>query len=135
MFYSKLAEGKISFMEITNLNLFYFLVYTEITFVILSVLKLLLTFFMSIILSIFKLPDYKQDIFIIYTEIPLMLILLVVSTHLAYINTINETIFTKVIFFTCLFLVVLIFRLLYQKDIYGLAKKEDNVVNRQHKVD
>lgn len=119
-------------MDTNNLNILYYLVYVEIILLVLGLIRTVLNFIVGIIMSIFNVIEYKQDNFMILTEIPLMILLLFTTTHLAYINTIDSSLGIKILFYASTAMSLLIFRLLYQKDIYELASKENNLLLRYY---
>lgn len=115
-------------MDTNNLNIFYFLVYIEIMLLVLGLLRTIVTFFVGIILAIFNVRDDKQDMVALWTEIPLMFILLLTTTHLAFINTVDASLGLKILYYLSAAVILLVFRLLHQKDVYGLADKEGNIL-------
>lgn len=110
-----------------NLNIFNYLIYIEILIILLAITRSILNFVAGIVMAIFKIHPVKQDNFAILTEIPVMVILVLTATNLAYIITADDVISKKALYYGCALICIIIFRIEYQKDIYELASKEGNI--------
>ena len=86
-------------MEVFKLNIFYFLVYIEFVIILCHILQFVLNFIFSIILILFHLEYSKFNRVSLYTEPVIMFVMIMVSTHLAYINTSDSLLGTKLLYY------------------------------------
>lgn len=113
-------------MEPDKLNVFFFLVYVEIIILIFVVLRHVLNMIVSIFTVSFNVIEYKANVISLITEIPAMLLIILTVGRLAYINTVDNSLGIKILYFSTSALLILIYRILYQGDIYEIANKRDD---------
>lgn len=113
-------------MEPDKLNIFFFLVYVEIIILIFVVLRHVLNMIVSIFTVSFNVIEYKANVISLITEIPALLLVILTVGRLAYINTVDNGLGIKILYFSTSALLILIYRILYQGDIYEIASKRDD---------
>ncbi len=113
-------------MNPNNLNILYFLVYVEIIILIFVVLRHVLNMIVSIFTVSFNVIEYKANVISLITEAPAMLLIILTVGHLAYINTVDKNLGMKILYFSTSVLLILIYRILYQGDIYEIANKRND---------
>ncbi len=86
-------------MNPTNLNILYFLVYVEIIIIIFVILRHVLNMIVSIFTVSFNVIEYKATVISLITEIPAMLLIILTVGRLAYINTVDDSLGIKILYF------------------------------------
>ena len=113
-------------MNPNHLNILYFLAYVEIGIFIFVVLRHVLNMVVSIFMASFNVIEYKANVISLITEIPAMLLIILTAGNLAYINTLDKSLGTKILYFSTAALLILIYRIVYQANIYEIANKRND---------
>jgi hypothetical protein len=101
-------------------------VYVEIIIIIFVVLRHVLNMIVSIFTVSFNVIEYKANVISLITEIPAMLLIILTVGRLAYINTLDNSLGIRILYFSTSALLIIIYRILYQGDIYEIANKRDD---------
>jgi len=114
-------------MNYNQLNLFEFLLYLELLFVLITIINaFIITPLLMIITSIFDVISYKVDAINLYLNIPFTILEIVLIKILIDVNAPGSSDFIKILFYLGGLLIFVVNRLIHQKGVYELAIKENN---------
>jgi len=114
-------------MNYNQLNLFEFLLYLELLFVLITIINaFIITPLLMIITSIFDVISYKVDAINLYLNIPFTILEIVLIKILIDVNAPGSSDFINILFYLGGLLIFVVNRLIHQKGVYELAIKENN---------
>jgi len=114
------------------LKLFYFLVYVEMILLLFVIFRHLVGMIISLIIVISKIDEWKGNIVMLFTEIPMIFFIILLSQHLVQINTSDSSFFTKLVYILSSGFLIMVFRLMYHGDVYEISNKRRDYLLYYH---
>ncbi len=86
----------------------------------------------SLIIVILKIVEYKGNIIMLFTEIPMMFFIILLSQHLIHINTSESSFLIKLVYILSSGFLITVYRLMYHGDVYEISNKRGDFLLYYH---